>query len=64
MYEYEVLIIDDNGVKLYHTVMNDYQYQAEIEAAQWANQGGVNIDSVTVIRTTDPQGLLNTGIAI
>ena len=60
-YNYKMVVYDTSGNKLNFTAtLEDNQYDAEMLAADWAAQGGVEVDWVEVIETDDPQGIIET----
>lgn len=61
MYTYKMLIIDATGNKIHFNTEEPNQYDAEMLAEEYATQGGVDVDSVTVIETDNPQGIIHTG---
>lgn len=61
-YDYKMVIYDAAGNKLHFTATKeDDQYDAEMLAHEWAIQGGVDVDSITVVETDDPNGIIETG---
>ena len=56
MYDYKILILDTNGNK-YHYNAEDYgsQFHAIVDAEEWVAEGGVRVDSITILETNDPR---------
>jgi len=61
-YDYKMIVYDVDGNKLHFTAEQEpNQYDAEMLAEEWAVQGGVDIDWIECVSTTDPQGIIETG---
>jgi len=61
-YNYTMWVYDPTGQRVTFTAEQEAdQYDAEMLAQEWATQGGLEVDWIEVIHTTDPNGIIETG---